>query len=163
MQFELESASNFIIALIELGKIKIGKERKRKFREEIINVMKRRYRDHWFPEKPDKGSGYRCIRINNRLDPVLVQACHNCGIDPSTVRSALPTLLTLWVNPFSVSYKIGEHGSVFDLYEFKENGLDRPWTHFKKKEEKEKGEGKTGGDLKSLHGFVRRLLSYSVE
>ena len=47
-----------------------------KFRVAIVEVLRRRYRDHWFPEKPCKGSGYRCIRINGKIDPIIAQVSH---------------------------------------------------------------------------------------
>ena len=30
-----------------------------RFHDALIDVLRRRYRDHWFPEKPFKGSGFR--------------------------------------------------------------------------------------------------------
>jgi protein Tob/BTG len=99
-----------------------------KFRTAVVEVLRRRYRDHWFPEKPYKGSGYRCIRINGKLDPVIVQAGESCGIPPHLIRSAFPSELTMWIDPLEVSYRIGENGSICVLYEFKGDGSsNEPW------------------------------------
>uniref|UniRef100_A0A4W5KIG2 Si:dkey-42i9.4 n=1 Tax=Hucho hucho TaxID=62062 RepID=A0A4W5KIG2_9TELE len=48
------------------------------------------YQHHWFPQAPCEGSGYRCLRINHKMDPLIGQA---------------------------VSYRIGEDGSICVLYE----------------------------------------------
>merc|ERR1712008_149731 len=98
-----------------------------KFRDSLVEVLRRRYRDHWFPEKPFKGSGYRCIRINGRMDPVIAQAGEACGIEPSVIHATFPSELTMWIDPLEVSYRIGENGSICVLYEYKEEGPHEPW------------------------------------
>lgn len=128
MQIELESASNFILAIMELENVKLSKRKKSLLQQEIINVMKKRYHDHWFPEKPYRQSGYRRIKVDKQLDPVLVQACDNCGISPGLVRSALPNYLIMRIDPFSVCYQIGVDGEYCELYKYKSNYLNIPWT-----------------------------------
>lgn len=125
MLLEIESASNFITMLV--GKTKVSKRKRKKLQQEIVNVMQKRYKDHWYPEKPHKGTGYRCIRVNKKLDPVLVQACYNCGINYNDVFLTLPTM-KIWIDPFCVSYQIGNDGQVCTLYPIKENDLSSPWT-----------------------------------
>merc|ERR1711988_1233556 len=74
MKLELQSASNFLVHLVKLSsRISVAEEKLVKFRDSLVEVLRRRYRDHWFPEKPFKGPGYRCIRINGRMDPVIAQ------------------------------------------------------------------------------------------
>merc|ERR1711874_596554 len=97
-----------------------------KFRDCLIEVLRRRYRDHWFPEKPFKGSGYRCIRINGRMDPVIAQAGEGCGLSSTLLHQTFPSELTMWIDPLEVSYRIGENGSICVLYEYKE-GTSEPW------------------------------------
>ncbi|RLV87366.1 hypothetical protein DV515_00015773, partial [Chloebia gouldiae] len=75
------------------------------------------YRHHWFPEKPFKGSGYRCIRINHRMDPIIGRAAGRVGLSLARLLQLLPRELTLWVDPFEVSYRIGDDGSICVLYE----------------------------------------------
>lgn len=126
MKLELQSASNFLVHLIKLGRRNINENQLEKFRLALVEVLRRRYRDHWFPEKPFKGSGYRCIRINGKMDPVIAQAGESCGLSAALVHSTFPSELTMWIDPLEVSYRIGENGSICVLYEYKE-GVNEPW------------------------------------
>lgn len=126
MKLELLSASNFLVHLIRLAKCNVGETQLQKFRDSLIEFLKRRYRDHWFPQKPLKGSGYRCIRINGKMDPVIGQAGEACGLTSAFLCSTLPSELIIWIDPLEVSYRIGESGSVCVLYEHSE-GVTDPW------------------------------------
>jgi len=129
MKLELQSASNFLVHLVRLSSrnSSIPENQLVSFQGSLMEVLRRRYRDHWFPEKPFKGSGYRCIRINGRMDPVIAQAGENCGLDPQVIHNTFPSELTMWIDPLEVSYRIGENGSICVLYEFKEDGPNDPW------------------------------------
>ncbi len=56
MKLELQSASNFLVHLIRLGRRNINETQLDRFRNALIEALRRRYRDHWFPEKPFKVS-----------------------------------------------------------------------------------------------------------
>jgi protein Tob/BTG len=127
MKYELQSAANFLIHLVRLGRRNVGETQLEKFRQSLVEVLRRRYRDHWFPERPFKGSGYRCIRINGKMDPVIAQAGDSCGLSPQLIHATFPSELTMWIDPLEVSYRIGENGSVCVLYEFKEGVTNEPW------------------------------------
>jgi len=127
MKLELQSASNFLVHLVRLGRRNINETQLEKFRNALVEALRRRYRDHWFPEKPFKGSGYRCIRINGKMDPVISQAGEGCGLSPQLIHSIFPSELTMWIDPLEVSYRIGENGSICVLYEFKEGASGEPW------------------------------------
>jgi protein Tob/BTG len=126
MKLELQSASNFLVHLIKLGRRNINENQLEKFCLALVDVLRRRYRDHWFPEKPFKGSGYRCIRINGNMDPVIAQAGESCGMSVQLVQSTFPSELTMWIDPLEVSYRLGENGPICVLYEFKE-GVNDSW------------------------------------
>lgn len=126
MKLELLSAANFLVHLIRLARRNVGESRLQKFRDCLIEVLRRRYRDHWFPEKPFKGSGYRCIRINGKLDPIIGQAGKGCGLSTTFLQETFPSELTLWIDPLEVTYRMGENGSICVLYEYKE-GTSEPW------------------------------------
>lgn len=67
---------------------------------------------------PSEGSGFRCIRINGETcEPLIEKAATNCGLPNSTIRRLLPAELTLWVDPYTVCYRIGENGSISVLYD----------------------------------------------
>ena len=99
---ELQSAANFLVHLIR-RKHTGSDVQLEKFRVAIVEVLRRRYRDHWFPDKPCKGSGYRCIRINGRVDPIIAQAAEIVGMPANTIHQTFPSELTMWIDPLEVS------------------------------------------------------------
>ena len=128
MKLELQSAANFLVHLIRLGRRGVSEPQLAKFGSCLIDVFRRRYRDHWFPEKPFKGSGYRCIRINGKMDPMIGQAGEACGLSATFLHETFPSELTMWIDPLEVSYRFGENGSICVLYEYKD-GVAEPWRH----------------------------------
>lgn len=87
------------------------------FSQTLQDMLAEQYKHHWFPDRPCKGSGYRCIRINHKMDPLVGQAGQRIGLTIQQLYLLLPSELTLWVDPFEVSYRIGEDGSICVLYE----------------------------------------------
>lgn len=91
------------------------------FKTRLSSLLVQRFQNHWFPEKPFKGQGYRCIRVNemDRRDPVLEKAALECGLKYEDLR--LPVELTVWVDPTEVCCRFGEHkGSYCTVASFKE-------------------------------------------
>lgn len=116
MRNEIDSAASFISSLLEKRKVLTPQELDR-FVNSLRQVLVSRYCDHWFPEKPCKGSAFRCIRIvKRRIDPVLALAAASAGIDESCLLAVLPSELTLWVDPNDVCYRFGEDGSIGSLF-----------------------------------------------
>jgi len=116
MRNEIESAASFIQSLLEKRKVLTPQELDR-FVDSLRQAMISRYCDHWFPEKPNKGSAFRCIRIvKRRMDPVLALAASSAGIAESSLLAVLPSELTLWVDPNDVCYRFGEDGSIGSLF-----------------------------------------------
>lgn len=112
---EVGSVVNFVSNLV--GKNSLTAEKVIGFAESLTAILLLHYRDHWFPDKPNKGSAYRCIRIANReMDPLIVKAGRFVGLSISDLLSLLPSELTLWVDPNEVSYRIGEEGSIGILF-----------------------------------------------
>jgi protein Tob/BTG len=126
MKLELLSASNFLVHLVRLARRNVPDSQLQKFNECLIEVLRRRYRDHWFPEKPFKGSGFRCLRINGKMDPLIGQAGEAAGLTSKFLKQIFPGELTMWIDPLEVSYRIGENGSICVLYEHQE-GVSEPW------------------------------------
>ncbi|CAG0881205.1 unnamed protein product [Darwinula stevensoni] len=119
MRSEVTSAADFLVNILRLNanSAAITPHQLEMFRESLIEVLRRHYRDHWFPDKPVKGSGYRCIRINGKLDPIVAHAGALSGLLEPFLYSLFPSELTMWVDPKEVSYRIGENGSICVLYE----------------------------------------------
>ncbi|XP_042536342.1 protein BTG1-like [Dipodomys spectabilis] len=87
------------------------------FSQTLQELLAEHYKHHWFPDMPFKGSGYRCIRINHKMDPLIAQAAQRIGLSSQELFRLLPSELTLWIDPYEVCYRIGEDGSICVLYE----------------------------------------------
>ena len=117
MKCEIESAANFLSNMLKLHSNVLTSEQLERFKDAIETHLQNQYQHHWFPDRPTKGSGYRCIRINHKLDPLLSKAGQSCGIDSQRLSTIFPNELTLWVDPQEVSYRIGENGSICVLFD----------------------------------------------
>lgn len=53
-----------------------------KFRCELQDLINERIVEHWYPDEPSKGSGYRAIINDYHIDPILLKACRNSNISP---------------------------------------------------------------------------------
>ncbi|XP_036408599.1 protein Tob1-like [Megalops cyprinoides] len=126
MQLEIQVALNFIISYLYN---KLPRRRVNIFGEELERQLRQKYEGHWYPDKPYKGSGFRCIHVGEKVDPVVEQAAKESGLEIEDVRHNLPQDLSVWIDPFEVSYQIGDKGPVKVLYvdDSGENGseLDR--------------------------------------
>lgn len=125
MREEISAAVVFLVRLIEKSE-NFNKEQLEDFKLRLSELLVERFENHWFPDKPFKGQGYRCIRVNerDRRDATLEQAARACGIKYEDMK--LPVELTLWVDPNEVCCRFGENkGSYCTLASFsdKENRL----------------------------------------
>ena len=80
------------------------------FRLRLGELLSQRFKDHWDPRNPNKGSAYRCIRINSKMDPVISDAAKATGL--KDISKYLPAEFTMWIDPRDVSYRFGEDGSI---------------------------------------------------
>ncbi|NXR74483.1 BTG2 protein, partial [Pycnonotus jocosus] len=113
---EIAAAVGFVSGLLRTRGC-VSEQQLQIFSGALREALTEHYKHHWFPEKPFKGSGYRCIRINQRMDPIISKAAGQIGLSLPQLFQLLPRELTLWVDPFEVSYRIGEDGSICVLYE----------------------------------------------
>lgn len=117
MKKEVSSAVNFLVNLLRsTGNTSLSEEQLIKFKKHACDCLLQHYENHWFPESPQKGSGYRCIRINGKMDPLIARAGELVGLAASALRALFPSELTMWVDPSEVAYRIGENGSICNLY-----------------------------------------------
>lgn len=117
MELEIQVSVNFLMNYLYN---KLPRRRVDLFGEELAKKLTQKFEGHWYPEKPQKGSAFRCILISEKLDPVLVDAAKESGLKVEDVKANLPEKLCLWIDPHEVSYRIGEQGSVSAIYK-KEN------------------------------------------
>ena len=106
MDLEVQVAVNFLIGYLVN---KLPRRRVQLFGEEVVKRLTKKFEGHWYPEKPCKGSGYRCLLIADSLDPVLVAAANESGLSVKDVKANLPEKLCLWIDPQEVSFRIGEY------------------------------------------------------
>lgn len=113
---EVTAAANFVSRLLRTRGY-LSEQQLQVFRDCLQQALSEHYQHHWFPDRPQRGSGYRCIRINHEMDPIIAKAANRIGLASEQLFALLPRELTLWVDPFEVSYRIGEDGSICVLYE----------------------------------------------
>ncbi|KAG7157713.1 BTG3-like [Homarus americanus] len=128
MKDEISAATLFLSKLVR-GSAKVTDDAMSKFEKRLKELLEERYRNHWHPERPWQGQGYRCLRMNNntRKEPTIEQAARDCGLKYNDLK--LPVELTIWVDPEEVCCRFGEQkGSCFTIASFgdssKENSME---------------------------------------
>lgn len=117
MDIEVSVALNFVISYLYS---KLPRRRVDMFGEELEKAVRKKFEGHWYPEKPFKGSAFRCIKVSGqKVDPVMETAAAMSGLDIDEVKDNLPMDLSVWIDPNEVSYRIGEKGAVKLLYSTK--------------------------------------------
>ena len=113
MHLEIQVALNFVISYMYN---KLPRRRVNIFGEELEKALKEKFEGHWYPNKPMKGSAYRCLKTGDPIDPVLEKAAQEAGMEIREIKENLPEDLAVWVDPGEVSYRIGEKGHINILY-----------------------------------------------
>ncbi|XP_013777654.1 protein Tob1-like [Limulus polyphemus] len=123
MHVEVQVALNFLISFLYN---KLPRRRVNQFGEELEKALRQKFQGHWYPEKPMKGSAYRCLKTTFPLDPVFEKASIECGMDLRDIQENLPKELSIWIDPGEVSYRLEEKGPIKGLYSvsdiFEESG-----------------------------------------
>ena len=118
MREEVESAVNFVQHLIRRHtRDHVPTHVLMEFHAQLVRALLHDYHDHWHPQEPSRGSAYRCLRINHKMDPLVARAARLSGLPLAQLRRALPEELTLWIDPREVCYRIGENGSICPLFD----------------------------------------------
>ncbi|XP_057320216.1 protein Tob1 isoform X1 [Microplitis mediator] len=113
MDIEVQVALNFVISYLYN---KLPRRRVNIFGEELEKALKDKFQGHWYPEKPFKGSAFRCLKTGDPVDPVLERAAKESGVPIQDILENLPAELAVWVDPGEVSYRIGEKNMIKILY-----------------------------------------------
>jgi len=112
----LKEVNAAVVFLSKFLQRKLNKDSLDHFKQALRERLHVHYKDHWFPAVPDRGSGYRCIRINSQvMDPLIYSVVQETGISNINLQKLFPDELTMWVDPKTVSYRIGENGSIGQL------------------------------------------------
>lgn len=121
MHIEVQVALNFVISYLYN---KLPRRRVNIFGEELEKALKDKFQGHWYPEKPFKGSAFRCLKTGDPIDTVLERAARESGVPIHDILENLPQELAVWVDPGEVSYRIGEKGAVKILFSDKGDPQD---------------------------------------
>ncbi|KAE8594231.1 hypothetical protein XENTR_v10019509 [Xenopus tropicalis] len=118
MHREIEAAVTFLVKILNL-KRRVKPEKLVVLAENMAHLLHKKYQGHWYPDKPERGQAYRCIRINSwqYVDESLLLACAMSGIEYS--RLPLPDEMTIWIDPFEVCGRFAEHTDFFTIASFK--------------------------------------------
>ncbi|RUS18153.1 hypothetical protein BC937DRAFT_89099 [Endogone sp. FLAS-F59071] len=93
------------------------------FKQNLTNILHVRFDGHWDTQRPYAGNGYRALSsFNDVLDPVLIEAAKLSKLSPTTLYSCIPRDFVLWIDPYTVSYRVGDHGNIMTLFEDRSRG-----------------------------------------
>ncbi|XP_039292727.1 protein Tob1-like isoform X1 [Nilaparvata lugens] len=120
MHLEVQVALNFVISYLYN---KLPRRRVNIFGEELEKALKEKFVGHWYPDKPFKGSAFRCLKTGDPVDAVLERAAKESGVPVQDILENLPSELAVWVDPGEVSYRIGEKGAVKVLFSESDTSL----------------------------------------
>ncbi|KAI8982054.1 hypothetical protein BDF20DRAFT_818469 [Mycotypha africana] len=118
MQIEICQAVDFLGRLLQS---KVDSNTVFCFKKQLVTVLLERFSNHWDPRQPNRGNGFRAISNFNGADPILVEACNKANCSFNLIHTHLPRDLVLWIDPYSVSYRVGDHGNIMTLYDIKDN------------------------------------------
>lgn len=120
MHIEIAQAVEFLGRLLQS---KIDQDTITQFKDKLTDLLKARFEEHWDPQQPYRGNGYRALsNFNGQLDPILTQASFKASVEPTVIHAHLPRDFVLWIDPFSVSYRVGDHGNIMTLFEDRSRG-----------------------------------------
>ena len=105
MDIEIQVAVQFLVSFLD-EKVDTGKINT--FKDKLRGFLAKKFEGHWYPDKPTKGSAYRCLSIDESIDSVIVKAAENVNVDLDIIIQNLPKKLDLWIDPSEVSYRIGK-------------------------------------------------------
>ncbi|KAL7643382.1 UNVERIFIED_CONTAM: hypothetical protein RMT77_005364 [Armadillidium vulgare] len=121
MKNEVNAAAEFISKFVRQNN-KVSEKDLEKFQQSLRIYLLQKFKNHWHPNKPWKGQGYRCLRLNgnNGKETTIDKAASASGLNYADLN--LPLELTVWVDPNEVSCRFGEHkGSYCTVASFSED------------------------------------------
>ncbi|CAF3642542.1 unnamed protein product [Rotaria sp. Silwood1] len=109
MKKEINVALDLLCSYVQrYGLIK--QEAIEQFHTQLEKTLLERYQGHWYPDKPIKGQAYRSLEFNKEndfCDIIVAEICHKLGFTPKLL--GIRHELTLWIDPYEVSIRLGNH------------------------------------------------------
>lgn len=118
MKTELQHAVTFLVDTLKDKLPNIAEDKFDTLRTRLTDLLADRYENHWYVDKPLKGSAFRCINISvedNTIDTVLRNAANEIGVTEKDLLGVFSNGLALWVDPDDVSGRMGK-GAIFPIY-----------------------------------------------
>lgn len=119
MKEEVNKAANFVAGLFKNVPLIFNEC----FEKSLVDVLIKSYTGHWHAEVPDRGSAFRCVtifqpEIDDRIAQAWKAACKLSAMNLNLRKmlTTVPKELSVWVDPFAVAYRIGDFGSIADLW-----------------------------------------------
>ncbi|KAJ1667995.1 hypothetical protein IW140_002428 [Coemansia sp. RSA 1813] len=122
MHTEIENAAGFWVK--HIPDASLAAERKEALRLALIDVLCEKYKGHWNPEQTAAGSGYRSLCNWRSLDGSLVEAAMRANVSIALLERLMPRDIVVWCDPHNVTYRVGDHGTVYTIYEDKRGLLE---------------------------------------
>ncbi|KAJ2774909.1 hypothetical protein IWQ57_000619 [Coemansia nantahalensis] len=122
MQAEVENAANFWIKYLPEGSL--AADKREALRQALVDQLLAKYDGHWHMDRTAAGSAYRSISNWRGLDGVLAAAGSRAAVPLEVLERWLPRDVIVWCDPYSVTYRVGDHGSVYTVFEDKRGLLE---------------------------------------
>ena len=125
MKEEVDCACEFLCSKIRSdSNIALTQGQLETFRSVLKGLIVDKFTNHWYPGKPLRGSGFRCVNIDKDtkiVDPMLIKAAEVSDITKDVFLAVFRFGLALWVDPGDVSYRTGHSSNVMSLYKTTSN------------------------------------------
>ncbi|KAJ3029055.1 UNVERIFIED_CONTAM: Protein btg1 [Siphonaria sp. JEL0065] len=93
----------------------VSKDQAAGFARAVTGQLLARMNGHWHTDNPQKGSAYRALSIiNGKPDLSLLHAADTADI--MNLGYYFPTNITFWIDPGCVSFRIGDSGSISNIW-----------------------------------------------
>lgn len=110
MHLEIQLALNYLATHLYN---KLPRRRINLFTELLTITLKQKFLNHWYPQSPEKGSAFRCLKTT---DPLLKLAAIESNLNYNDIIDNLPKDLCIWIDPGEVSYRVVEGGQSVVLW-----------------------------------------------
>jgi len=97
MKEEIEAAANWWSS--QLAKKVSSPDIVKAFHRALVEELTTQYTGHWYEKDPQRGSGYRSLSFDQRLDPLLVRAGKKAGLQNLESSLADARCSIMFVNP----------------------------------------------------------------